>query len=196
MIIPLSQLVDLKAGYPFRGAVPTVDNGNAHVVQMRDVAFDTGVAWPGLTRTLITGRKGPEWLAAGDILFIARGAQNFAVHLDSVPCEAVCSQYFFQLRIRRPERLLAEFLAWQINSLPVQRYLTANAQGSAQLGISRSVLEAAPIAVPAIDTQRRIAALASASSQEKHLLQALIENRARQLDALAIQFHSASGLPE
>ncbi|PKO35456.1 MAG: hypothetical protein CVU34_03935 [Betaproteobacteria bacterium HGW-Betaproteobacteria-7] len=196
MTIPLRQLVDLKAGYPFRGAVPTVDNGNAHVVQMRDVAFDTRVAWPGLTRTSITGRKGPDWLAAGDILFIARGAQNFAVHLDSVPCEAVCSQYFFQLRVRRPELLLAEFLAWQINSLPVQRYLSANAQGSAQLGIARAVLEATPIAVPAIATQHRIVALATAARREKLLLHTLVENRARQLDALALQFHATSGLAE
>lgn len=196
MLFPLSQLVDLKAGYPFRGAVPTVENGNAHVVQMRDIGFDSGVAWPGLTRTSITGRKGPDWLAAGDILFIARGAQNFAVHLDSVPCEAVCSQYFFQLRVRRPERLLSEFLAWQINSLPVQRYLAANAQGSAQLGISRAMLEAVPIAVPAIATQHRIVAFAMAARREKQLLQTLIENRAHQLDALAIQFHAASGLAE
>lgn len=196
MIIPLRQLVELCAGHPFRGAVSYADNGNGHVIQMRDVARDTGVAWPNLVRTRIQSRKTPDWLASGDILFVARGAQNYALHLDDVPCQAVSSQYFFQLRVRSPAQLLPEFLAWQINSLPCQRYLAANAQGSSQLGIPRTVLEALPLAIPAVDRQKHLISLVTAARQEAHQLQALIHNRVRQLDALALELHAVSGQTE
>ena len=196
MIVPLGQLVELRAGHPFRGAVPYAENGNGYVIQMRDVARDSGVSWPNLVRTRIQSRKTPDWLAPGDILFVARGTQNFALYLDDVPRQAVSSQYFFQLRVRQPAQLLSEFLAWQINSLPCQRHLAANAQGSSQLGIPRAVLEALPLAIPAVDTQKRLISLATAAHQEAHRLQALIHNRARQLDALALQLHAVSGQTE
>lgn len=196
MAIPLGQLVELRAGHPFRGAVPYAESGNGYVIQMRDVARDAGVAWPNLVRTRIQSRKVPDWLAPGDILFVARGTQNFALHLDDVPRQAVSSQHFFQLRVRNPAQLLPEFLAWQINSLPCQRHLAANAQGSSQLGIPRAVLEALPLAIPAVDTQKHMISLALAARREAHLLQALIHNRARQLDVLALELHAVPGQTE
>ena len=190
MNVPLGQLVDIRAGHPFRGAVPYDESGNGYVIQMRDVARDAPVAWPSLVRTRIQSRKTPDWLLPADIIFVARGTQNFALYLDKVPLQAVSSQYFFQLRVCQPAQLLPEFLAWQINSLPCQRYLSANAQGSSQLGIPRSVLEALPLAIPAVDTQKRLISLAVAARQEAHLLHALIHNRASQLDALALTLHT------
>lgn len=196
MIVPLGQLVELRAGHPFRGVVPYAENGNGHVIQMRDVARDTGVAWANLVRTRIQSRKTPDWLAPGDILFVARGAQNFALHLDEVPRLALSSQYFFQLRVRHPAQLLPEFLAWQINSQPCQRHLVANAQGSSQLGIPRAVLEALPLAIPAVETQKRLISLAKSARREACVLQALIHNRARLLDALALDLHAVAGQTE
>lgn len=196
MNVPLGQLVELRAGHPFRGAVPYAENGNGYVIQMRDVARDAHVAWPSLVRTQIQCRKTPDWLAPGDILFVARGTQNFALHLDHVPRQTVSSQYFFQLRVRQPAQLLPEFLAWQINSLPCQRYLATNAQGSSQLGIPRAVLEALPLVIPAVDRQKHLISLVAAARQEALLLQALIDNRAHQLDALALELHAVPGQTE
>lgn len=198
MNVPLGQLVDIRAGHPFRGAVPYAENGNGngYVIQMRDVARDAPVAWPSLIHTRIQSRKTPDWLLPADIIFVARGTQNFALYLDEVPLQAVSSQYFFQLRVRQPTQLLPEFLAWQINSLPCQRYLIANAQGSSQLGIPRAVLEALPLVIPAVDTQKRLISLVTAARQEAHLLQALIHNRACQLDALALELHAVPGQTE
>lgn len=189
MISRLADLADVQAGHPFRGSVPEDVEGKAFAIQMRDVSPDGRVAWEGLVKTSLDGRKSPVWLRPGDILFVARGARNYALSLEDVPVTAVCSQYFFLLRVKSTG-LLPEFLAWQINRVPAQRYLTKNAEGTDQLSIRRGVLEALPIAVPPLEQQHRIVALAKDAGRERQILETLIQNREQQLDALALDLHT------
>lgn len=186
----LSDLVELRAGHPFRGSVPAVADGNAYALQMRDVSPDAGVAWDRLVRTELDTRKSPDWLQRGDVVFVARGMRNYALCLDEVPLPTVCSQYFFLLRMRSAP-LLPEFLAWQINRAPAQRYLASNAEGSDQLSIRRGVLEDLPLVVPSMEQQQRIVALGRAARRERQLLEQLIINGEKQLDALAYELHTA-----
>ncbi|WP_407279274.1 hypothetical protein U5817_00020 [Aromatoleum evansii] len=185
----LKRLVSVQAGHPFRGRVPQVKGGNAFALQMRDVNPHGEVAWDGLVQTQVDNTKAVQWLEPGDVVFVARGARNYAVCLREVPKPSVCSQYFFLLRIKSPT-LLPEFLAWQINRAPAQRYLASNAEGSDQLSIRRPVLEALPVAVPTIHQQQLIVALAETAVHEQQQLEALIRNRQRQLDALALELFS------
>jgi restriction endonuclease S subunit len=191
VIHELSALATVQAGHPFRGSVPAVAGGNAFVLQMRDVTPAGGIAWHQLVQTQIDTRKPVHWLQRGDVVFVARGARNYAVCVAEVPVAAVCSQYFFVLRITSP-LLLPEFLAWQINRLPAQRYLASNAEGSDQLSIRRGVLEALSIAVPPLGRQRALVALAAAAHQEAERLAALIRNREQQQDALATELFKSS----
>lgn len=191
MIHTLADVTQVQSGHPFRGSVPPIADGNAFALQMRDVSLDDGISWNGLVRTQIDGRKTPEWLKLGDVVFVARGARNFALCLQEVPFPVVCSQYFFLLRVRDSAELLPEFLAWQINGAPAQRYLASNAEGSDQLSIRRGVLENITIVVPPIAKQRLIIALARQARQEKKVLESLILNRQKQLDALANELLAA-----
>lgn len=189
----LASFVDVQAGHPFRGSVPEDVDGNAFALQMRDVRPEGVVNWAALTRTSLQRHKSAEWLQPGDVVFVARGMRNYALCLDQVPVPAVCSQYFFLLRVNSPA-LLPEFLAWQINRAPAQRYLAKNAEGSDQLSIRRGVLEALPIVVPPLEHQQRIVALARDAGHERRLLETLIRNREQQLDALAAELHSPQSL--
>lgn len=185
----LKSLVEVQAGHPFRGSVPFVEGGRAYALQMRDLSPSGEVAWEGLIRTEVDTHKAVQWLAPGDVVFIARGARNYAVCLREVPKPTVCSPNFYLLRIKSPT-LLPEFLAWQINRAPAQRYLASNAEGSDQLSIRRPVLEALPLAVPPLHQQQIIVSLAEAAAQEERQLQALIRSRQQQLDALALALFS------
>lgn len=187
MIDELKDFADVHAGHPFRGSVPEIANGPVMAVQMRDVSAARGVAWERAARTAPDGRKTPDWLQAGDILFVARGARNFAICLEQVPAQAVCSQYFFVIRLRETARLVPEFVAWQINQLPAQRYLSKNAEGTDQLSIRRGVLEALPIATPPIAQQRQLIHLDKMAKQERMLLEGLIHNREQQLQELVLR---------
>lgn len=191
MISSLKTAVDVRAGHPFRGSVPVAEQGNAAVIQMRDISPEGEIAWAGLARTRLPTQRPPDWLADGDVLFAARGARNYAVCLSQVPAATVCAQYFFVLRCRS-ERLLPEYLAWHINRRPSQRYLRNNAEGTDQLSIRRAVLENMPLAVPDLAQQRLLVALADTAAQERRQLDTLIQNRERLLDALAQQLLSPS----
>lgn len=178
-------LADLRGGYPFRGSIEESADGDALAVQMKDVDPELGVAWSGVARTILAGRKQPDWLKAGDVLFVSKGARFYAVCLDESPCPAVCSPHFFHLKVKSQAALLPAFLAWQINQPPFQRQLQQAAEGSSQLSIRRPVLESLMLCIPSMADQRRIVALAELARQERRTLVRLIRNREQQLHALA-----------
>lgn len=184
-LFSFEQVVVLASGYPFRGSIDEAVGGDALAVQMKDVDPEIGVQWAGVTRTMLGGRKGPKWLAAGDVLFVSKGARFYAVCIDQPPSPAVCSPHFFHLRIAAQVSLLPEFLAWQINQPPFQRQLQQAAEGSSQLSIRRPVLESLTLTVPSLADQQRIVTLAELAHQERRALHHLLHNREQQLHALA-----------
>ena len=181
----IRNLTTLRSGYPFRGSIEESADGEALAVQMKDVDPDLGVSWSGVMRTTLAGRKQPDWLKAGDVLFVSKGARFYAVCIDEPPSAAVCSPHFFLLQVLPRAELLPAFLAWQINQPPFQRQLQQAAEGSSQLSIRRPVLESLTLSVPSLADQQRIVALANLARQERRTLHQLIYNREQQLQALA-----------
>ena len=188
----LGDLVHIRAGHPFRGAVEAFPEGAVAVVQMKDILPGGGVDWSSAVRTELLGRKEPDWLSGGDLLFVSRGSRYFAVCVDSPPAPAVCGPHLFHLTVKTRE-LLPEFLAWVVGQGPVQRQLQQAASGSLQLSVTRQALEALEIPLPPLATQRVVTDLAAAAARERAVLTALIQNRELQLEALASAL--ASGQP-
>ena len=185
IISNLGALAVVKSGYPFRASIEEAADADALAVQMKDVDPEHGVSWSGVTRTSLAGRKQPDWLKAGDVLFVSKGARFYAVCIDEPPTQAVCSPHFFHLQVAPQTPLLPAFLAWQINQPPFQRQLQQAAEGSSQLSIRRPVLESLLLSVPSLADQQRIVALTDLARRERHALHQLIHNREQQLQALA-----------
>ncbi|WP_350627694.1 restriction endonuclease subunit S [Pseudoalteromonas sp. CAL260-MNA-CIBAN-0059] len=185
MIYNLRDFVEVRAGHPFRGKIHEKQNGNSFVIQIRDIDEQHEVNWETLIPTDISGSKEPNWLQSGDILFTARGRHNVAAFIESTPVDVVAAQHIFILRIKSLEKILPEFLVWQINQKSAQNYFKINAEGSLQLSIRKSVLENLPIELPCIEKQRAIAGFYSKVKQEKRVLKALIKNREDQMQKIA-----------
>lgn len=181
----LGDLAHIRAGHPFRGAVEAVPEGAVAVVQMKDILPGGGVDWSSAVRTELVGRKEPDWLSDGDLLFVSRGSRYFAVCVDSPSAPAVCGPHLFHLTVKARELLMPEFLAWVVGQGPVQRQLLQAASGSLQLSVTRQALEALEIPLPSLATQRVVTDLAAAAARERAVLTALIQNRELQLEALA-----------
>jgi restriction endonuclease S subunit len=181
----LADVVHIRSGYPFRGSIEESMEGNVMAVQMKDVDSECGVNWTGVIRTSLSGRKQPDWLKSGDVLFVSKGARFYAVCVDEPPGPAVCSPHFFHLQVVPHAPLLPAFLAWQINQAPFQRQLQQAAEGSSQLSIRRPVLESLALSLPSLADQHRIVALSELARQERRALHQLIHNREHQLHALA-----------
>jgi restriction endonuclease S subunit len=181
----LDELATISAGHPIRDAIRDVPGGEIAVVQIKNVDAETGVNWLAVARTNLTGRRAPDWLRRGDILFSARGQRNVAVCLDQPPTRAVCSPHFFLIRLNNDKLALPEFLAWQMNLPQAQRYFTQSATGSYITSIRRQVLETLPVLIPSLDRQRLLVGLAEAARREKQLIEKLIRNRQRELELVA-----------
>ena len=182
----LGDVAAIAAGYPLRGAVDELTSGDVAIVQMRNVDADSGVNWSEVQRIALPSKRPPPFLAVGDIIFPTRGTRNFALALDTVDGQAVCSPHFFVMRVLDANRIAPAFLAWQINQRAAQEYFQREATGSHILNIRREVIENLPVAIPPVATQHIIVALADAARSERASLTKLIENRNQQLEAIAL----------
>ena len=194
---PKSSLVDfcsVSSGYPFRGAIDGLPPGPVAVIQMRDVS-NGPPDYESLTRVTLPTERRLDLLKPADVIFTTRGRRNSALALREVPGPAVCSPHFFILRTRDSRSLLPEFIAWQINQKPAQASLQQAATGSYILNITRAAIEGMPIAIPPLEVQHAIVELANAARRERDLINVLIDNRQRQLDAVAAQILTPERLP-
>ncbi|MBC8210088.1 MAG: restriction endonuclease subunit S [Gammaproteobacteria bacterium] len=185
MKVKLHEIADIEAGHPFRGAIPEHDHGDCQVIQVRDIDTDGQVNWDGVIYTQITGRKRPDWLREGSIIFAARGARNMATCISNLDRQVVCAQHFFRITLKTADGILPEFIAWQLNQTSLQRYFRQSAEGSAQVSIRRAVLEQALVALPPLEQQIILMRFADKALKEKQLLTKLIDNRQQQIDAIA-----------
>lgn len=176
MNVLLKDAADIVSGYQFRGKIPEISNGSVNAVQMRNVNALLGIDWNGVTRTELLKSVPSMWLEDGDILFAARGANNFAVVAASCPPRTVLSPHFFHIRVRDKERLLPDFLAWQINQSPMQKFFRKSSEGSDVVGIRKAVLERAEVVVPSLDEQRRVVNMIECWGRERLAIDALAKN--------------------
>lgn len=194
-IYTIKDLTELQSGFPFRGSIDEVPGGLIMAVQMKDVDPDTGIKWSGVIRTELPGRKSPDWLQQGDVLFVSRGTRFYSICLDVPPGQAVCSPHFFHLRIRQGVQAIPAFVSWQINQPPFQQQLKQAAEGSSQLSIRRPVMESLTIMLPSMADQRRIVSVVELAQRERQVLLQLIQNRDLQLEALSEKLFKASASP-
>jgi hypothetical protein len=185
IFVILKNVATVSAGHPFRGKIPESSSGVC-AVQMRDVSTKEGVMWSQCTKTTLTGKKEPVWLSPGDILFTARGSNNYAVIVDdqALNLKAVAAPHFFIIRSQGDD-LLPEYLTWFLNQEPCQRYFEREAEGSVTKSIRRSVLEETPIAIPSVERQQSLIGIARTLHQEQQVAEQLIKNGKSLMAAIA-----------
>ena len=100
MLTILCEVADIFSGYPFRGAIPADENGDVHVVQVRDTR-DTGEVFQDeMVKVILPGKKPPNWLLPGDVLFISKSVKHFSALVEDLPVKTVCSPHFFLIRVK------------------------------------------------------------------------------------------------
>lgn len=190
----LSDLVEIMPGYPFRGAVQAHDQGE-HWALLPSAFQALGVAMRPetslLTRVKLTGRREPDLLKEGDIIFLAKGTRNTAGFLHQSPDNIVCSPHFFHLRIKAEQqsKVLPQFIAWQLNSSNSQKFFKTIAQGSASgsIAITKQELGGLPIALPSYEQQVTFCKLYSAQLQQQAIYKKLIHNSQQLVAAVGNQ---------
>jgi len=183
MKVLLKEIATIKAGHPFRGTIKEDLDGNGFVVQVKNINVDGRIDLNNLVQTNVQGRRTPEWLEIGDVLFLSRGPKLTAAAVIELPGNVVCSPHFFVIELLTKD-VLPEFLAWQLNQNHAQRYLKKSAAGSAQVSVKRCFLENVPLTIPRVKDQKVIVNLVNSALKEKYVFTKLIQNRERQLLAI------------
>ncbi len=180
----LGELADIKSGYLFKGALPVDPAGGVAVVQIKDLQAREPINWSKCARVAKGHMMDEARLRRGMVIFSAKGTRNFAWHIDDEPRFAVANSLFHVFAVRS-ERINPAFLAWQINQSKAQAWLENASAGVTVRNIKISALKDLPIIVPPIADQLKIAAYESAAMAEKRALLALIENREKEMRAIA-----------
>ncbi len=189
----LARIATISAGYPFRGKVDELPDGEVAVIQMRNADPVNGIDWPNLSRVALPRVSAKAFLAEGDVILSTRGGRNIAYYMEGRQEQVVCSPHFFVIRTKR-QAILPEFLAWQLNQKPAQDHFAAGATGSYILNLKREVVEQLPIVVPPLAEQQRIVELDAAAKAERATLTRLIEIRTAEMAAIAKRLLAASSI--
>lgn len=165
----------LSSGYSFRGKIKHVYNGGVRVIQLKD--FQDNYSFIGDECYLVDSDKikSKYYLEAGDILFTAKGTNNFALVFNNInEMPTIASSALFILKINS-DLAIPDYVAWYINQSKVQNYFKTNEAGTYNTSINKTTLEETPIALPSIEIQTKIAKIANLHTKELTLSNNLID---------------------
>lgn len=108
-------------------------------------------------------------LTPGDILFAAKGSNNFAAVYQNGYPRAVASTSFFVVKIN-DVNIIPEYIAWFINVPNTMEWLKSFARGTSIPSISKSVLEDLEISLPELKVQKAILQIDELRLKEKNII--------------------------
>ncbi len=173
------EIAEIHSGYPFRKAINHEANGDLAVIQMSDLQNHTKLNYGKLVTVKGIQPKPHHFVKPGDLLFIAKGAHNFATHIDRHVERAIVTANFLIIRVTAPD-VMPEYLAWYINQSPAQTFLKENAKGSSIPAISKAALSKLHVPIPSLKLQQQIVRTQQLLELENHL-QSRIQNSRRKI---------------
>jgi len=180
MKVNLSTLANIRMGHSIRGSIKDEPDGDAVVVRMNNVDVARGIVHEDLARMKLPGKKAPQYLEAGEILFTARGRNNHAIFVSAEDIEklgpTVAAPQFFVLSVK-DQGVVPEYLAWFINSRQGQLYFESRAEGVTVQNITRSSLGDLPVDAPPLSIQNEIIEMNRLWQHERDLNQEYINKR-------------------
>nr|WP_315167449.1 restriction endonuclease subunit S [uncultured Flavobacterium sp.] len=176
----------LFSGYSFREKVEHNPDGHVGIIQMKDIFNDySSFDFLNLDKVSDILFKDKFYLTKGDILFVSKGINNYAIAINSVPFPVVASATFFIIRVNK-EKILPEYLAWYMNQKEAQNYFSEKKAGTYVPNLNKQDIMELPLKVPPIKTQKAIAKTAKLLNRELAILEKLKTTRKELIQAQLI----------
>lgn len=166
----------LFSGYSFRTKVENDPNGDVAVVQMKDLKDGYSNIATSMIKVLSSSIPEKYNLQKGDVLFISKGYNNFALVYDLDLQKAVASSAFFVLRPDR-SKVVPEYLAWYLNQKPIQQYIKDNRAGTYIPNVNKTTLESIQMRLPEKKLQEKIVKIDFLRKREYLLTNQLLSKR-------------------
>lgn len=171
-----SVLIELFSGYSFRSKVVNDPGGDMEVIQMKDLEDGYSRIGNELTKVDSSTIRQKYVLQKGDILFLAKGANNYAIEYDLDLPKAVAASAFFVLRPDL-EKITPGYLAWYINQKTVQQYLKENTAGTYIPNINKNTILGINIQLPEKEIQEKVVKIEFLRKREYLLTSELLFKR-------------------
>ena len=180
-LVKLENIVNIRAGLPFRSRPEADSNGNVTLVQQKNVNESrTALEFADAMRFTPDRDISSHYLSEGDVLFMGKGHSIFACVANNLPGYTVAAGLFFVLSLKEKmkERVVPEYVAWTLNRGSIRdQLLLASGSGVSMPVVRRKVLEELKICLPSLETQQNIVDLHLLSVKEKNLMRKLAEKR-------------------
>jgi len=182
----LKEIATVSVGNTFRSKLQTNPEGNAQVIQMKDLNDCNELDFEHLVKIEMPKIKPSHVARKGDLLFRTRGQTNTAAIVGTDIENAVVAAPL--LRVRCKTDLVApEYLCWFINQPESQAYFSTLATGSGIRQVGKQVLESLQVILPPLEKQKLIAELAGLCSREQQILLELANKRPSLVNRILMQ---------
>lgn len=165
----LKELATASTGFPFRKRIENDPDGQYAVIQMSDIQDYQHINTQHLAKTSDISPKKHHFIQNNDILFIAKGANNLAIHANQQLSNTVAVSNFLVIRTTSG-KMLPEFLAWYINQKEAQTYFKSRARGTYIPAVTKETVLELEIPLPDIRTQQKTIALQQLLNREWQLM--------------------------
>lgn len=167
----------LFSGYSFREKIDPNPNGNVGVLQMKDIQNDySNFDYQSLDKVSNIQFKHKFFLNKGDIVFVSKGVNNYAIVIDQINFPIVASATFFIIKVDA-KTIIPEYLAWFMNQKEAQNYFSEKRAGTYIPNLNKQDIMELPVKVPPLKIQMAIAKTAMLLHQEITILEKLKTNR-------------------
>ena len=181
--IPLMDCAEVVPGFSAKGSLSDDPEGTVQVITAQHLTSGEPYRYREEHRLRIRPSRFLEkyLLVPGTILFMSRGANNYAVLLEEFPRPAIAPLTFFI--IKPNPNVFPAYLAWCLNQEPFQTQLKEMRTGAGTPMIPRREFGEIIIPLPSLATQKLIATLADLQRREKDLLRQTVNETDRSATA-------------
>lgn len=180
----LVEVASVRMGYPFRSRLEHDATGAVAVVQMKDIDEASLLHVEDVVRVDLPDFNEHHLIRQGDLVFRSRGRTNSVALVSADVGPAVLAA---PMLLIRPIEVLPAYLLWYINLPAVQAMLAAQAEGTSVRMISKAALEQLVIAVPPLETQRRIIEIGQLAIREASITTELMDRRKALIDGILMR---------
>lgn len=196
--VHLSSVATIQMGYQVRFKQKITKNIHTHIVLPVHFNKYKELDWRAVSNdSRNENNEQPEnidsfYLKEQDILFFSKCGSYYAScisfknKLNKIP--TVAASHFYVIRADA-NRVLPEFLAWQLNQQPCRAFLKKNEEGTLTRSVRSSALHRIPIALPKLSKQAAIVELHQVSMRQIKNYHRLIKNNEQAMTGLAQSLH-------
>ncbi len=183
MKIFLSDIADIRLGYPFRTRIEPIPKGTMAVAQMKDIDESDLLHVESMVRTDLDDTHGLHQLHVGDLIFKSRGMRNTAALVAAPLTHTVIAAPLMLIRIHT-DSITPAYLQWYLNHSATQKKMAMMPTSTTGRMISIADLRQFEIEVPRLEAQQRIQTINGLQLKEQQLAQKIAQMRQSLVDRI------------